>query len=66
MIGMWFVADKWLYTIALWVGILLALITVCHMYRTLNRALEMGADAVKAATTSNLLRYACIVIVFLL
>lgn len=66
LIGMWFVADKWLYTIALWVGILLALITVCHMYRTLERTLEMGANATKAATASNLLRYGCIVIVFLL
>ncbi len=66
LVGMWLVAEKWLYTIALWLGILLAMITVFHMYRTLDRALELGAGAVKTVTASNLIRYGCIVIVFLL
>ncbi len=64
--GMWFVTDKWLYTVALWLGILLAVITVYHMYRTLDRTLGMGDDAIKAATISNLIRYVCIVVVFFL
>lgn len=64
LIGMWFVADKLLYTAALWLGIILALITVGHMYRTLDRALDMGADATKAVAKANLVRYGCIVVVF--
>lgn len=64
LIGMWFVQDKVLYTMALWLGIVLALITVLHMYRTLDRALDMGAEATKAVTKANLIRYGCIVAVF--
>lgn len=64
LIGMWFVQDKVLYTIALWLGIVLALVTVLHMYRTLDKALDMGADATKIVTKANLIRYGCIVIVF--
>ncbi len=63
-IGMWFVSDKLLYTVALWLGVILALITVMHMYRTLDRALDLGADATKAVTKANLVRYGCIVVVF--
>lgn len=64
LIGMWFVADGLLYTVALWLGVVLALITVMHMYRTLDRALDLGADATKAVTRANVVRYACIVVVF--
>lgn len=64
--GMWFAADKLLYTIALWIGIVLALITVLHMYRTLDRALESGAGAQKAVIIANLVRYGCIVVVFVI
>ena len=64
LIGMWFVQDKMLYTVALWLGIVLALITVMHMYRTLDRALDMGAEATKEVTKANLVRYGCIVVVF--
>lgn len=64
--GMWFAKDKSLYTIALWIGIVLALTTVVHMYRTLNRALDLGSGAQKAVTTANMVRYAVVVIVFLI
>lgn len=64
--GMWFVEDKRLYTVALWIGIVLALVTVVHMYRTLDRALDLGAGAQKAVTVANMIRYAVIVIVFLI
>lgn len=63
--GMWFAADKLLYTVALWIGIIVALVTVVHMYRTLDKALDMGADAQKAVTVANMIRYAVVVIVFL-
>ncbi len=65
LVGMWFAKEKALYSIALWIGIVLALITVCHMYRTLDRALDLGAGAQKAVTIANLVRYGCIIIVFI-
>ena len=64
--GMWFAEDKLLYTIALWIGTILALVTVVHMYRTLDRALDLGAGAQKAVTVANMIRYAVVVIVFLI
>lgn len=64
VVGMWFSQDKRLYTIALWIGVILALVTVVHMYRTLDRALDLGAGAQKAVTVANMVRYACIVVVF--
>ena len=36
------------------------------MYRTLNRALDLGRGAQKAVTTANMVRYAVVVIVFLI
>lgn len=64
--GMWLAEDKLLYTVALWIGIILALVTVVHMYRTLDQALDLGAGAQKAVTVANMVRYACIVIVFVI
>ncbi len=66
LVGMWFAENKCLYTVALWIGIVLALVTVVHMYRTLDRALDLGAGAQKAVTVANMIRYAVIVIVFLI
>lgn len=66
LVGMWFAVDKLLYTVALWIGIVLALITVIHMYRTLDRALDLGAGAQKTVTVANMIRYAVVVIVFLI
>lgn len=64
LIGMWFAESKLYYSLALWLGVLLAFITAVHMYRTLDKALDHGADAVKMVTKANLIRYGCIVIVF--
>ena len=66
VVGIFFVEEPILYILSLALGVLLALITAYHMYRTLDRALELGADAAKAVTSANLIRYACIVIVFIL
>lgn len=66
LVGMWFAEDKRLYTAALWIGIVLALVTVVHMYRTLDRALDLGSGAQKAVTVANMIRYAVVVIVFLI
>ena len=64
LIGMWFAESKLYYSLALWLGVLLAFITAVHMYRTLDKALDYGADAVKMVTKANLIRYGCIVVVF--
>ena len=63
-IGMWFAESKLYYTIALWLGLMLAVLSANHMYKTLDRALDMGAAATKEVTKWNLVRYACIIIVF--
>lgn len=66
LIGMWFTEEKLLYAAALWPGVVLALLMVYHMYRTLDRALELGTGAQKAATVANLVRYGFVVIFFLI
>ena len=64
IVGICLVEEPVLYAVALLLGVLLALITAYHMYRTLDRALDLGADASKAVTTANLIRYVCIIVVF--
>ena len=64
LVGMWFVTDKPAYTAALWIGVLLALGTSIHMYRTLDRALDAGEKASKMVMTAGILRYVFILIVF--
>ena len=66
IIGIFLVKEPGLYAAALLLGVLLALITAYHMYRTLDRALDRGKDAAKMVTTANLIRYFCIVAVFFL
>ncbi len=63
-IGMWFAESKLYYTLALWLGVALAFVTAVHMYRTLDKALDHGANATKMVTKANLIRYGCIVAVF--
>lgn len=63
LIGMWPASQKGLYTAALWLGILLALLGAWHMYRTLERALDLGDGAAKVLVANNLLRYAALCIV---
>lgn len=62
--GVFWVKDPGLYAAALILGVVLALITAYHMYRTLDKALDLGADAAKVVTRANLIRYSCIVAVF--
>ena len=64
IVGCFFAKDPVLYAAAFALGVLLALITAYHMYRTLDRALDLGAEASKVVTAANLVRYVCIVVVF--
>lgn len=63
LIGMWPAGNKGLYSVALWLGILLALLGTWHMYGTLNRALDLGDGAVRVMVTGNLLRYAMLAVI---
>ena len=62
-VGMWFAGSRGLYAAALWLGILLALLGTWHMYRTLDRALDLGDGASRAVVTGGLLRYGILCIV---
>lgn len=62
--GVWFVEDKPGCSIGLWIGILTAALCAVHMYRSLDRALDLPEkDAQKYMTTRNLFRYGFIVII---
>ena len=63
LVGMWPAGHKALYTVALWLGILLALLGTWHMYKTLERALDLGDGAAKVMVTGGLLRYAVLCII---
>lgn len=63
LVGMWFVGHKGLYSVSLWLGILLALLGIWHMYRTLDRALDLGDGAAKVMVSGSMLRYAVLAII---
>ena len=61
--GIWFTGHKGLFSISLWLGILLALLGTWHMYCTLNRALDLGDGAARVMVTGSMLRYAVLAII---
>lgn len=63
LVGMWPASHKGLYALSLWLGILLALLGTWHMYRTLDRALDLGDGAARVMVTGGLLRYAVLCII---
>lgn len=63
VIGMLLVKEPLAYGIALSIGIVLALITAYHMYKTLDRALTSGRNASKMITSASLIRYVGIFLV---
>ena len=62
-VGIFLVKDPMAYSVALLIGILLALVTAYHMYRTLDRALCPGRNASKMITSAGLIRYVSILLV---
>lgn len=70
LIGMWFVPDKLKYTVGLWIGAILAGLSACHMWWSLDRNLSINADNEKGATAfatrANMIRYVVILLVFLI
>jgi len=62
--GIWFVTDKAGCSIGLWIGIVLAVIYAAHMYRSLDRALDLPEkDAQKYMVSRNILRYGMVVLI---
>ena len=62
--GVWFVEDKLLSSIGLWIGVILALLAAVHMYWALNKALFLDEkEAQKVVMSHSLVRYGVIVLV---
>ncbi|MDD3206330.1 MAG: ATP synthase subunit I [Lachnospiraceae bacterium] len=63
LIGVWFVADKFGYSIGLLVGILLAMAMAVHMAWAINRVLDLDKGAAEKQMRANsILRYTFIVV----
>jgi len=69
LVGVWFVEDAVKYSIGLAIGVVLAALCAVHMWWTLNRNFEKNGSNEGAVTSyairSNVIRYAVILIVFL-
>ncbi len=59
----WFLKDKAGFSLGLWCGVLLGLGCAVHMWWSINRYLDYGTDAPKAAAKDNLIRYGVILAV---
>lgn len=57
IIGCFFAKNIYKYSVGLWFGIALAFVASIHMYRSLDRALDLGANANKVIVGSFLTRY---------
>ena len=68
--GMFFVESILRYTVGLWIGIILALACAYHMWWSINRNMTLNAGNEGAARTfaikNNLIRYAVILLVFVI
>lgn len=64
--GVWFVPDKINCSLGLWLGVLTAWICAVHMYRSLDRALDLSEkDAQKYMMSRSMMRYGLIIVVLL-
>lgn len=67
IVGMIMVENRLSYTLGILVGYICVVLMVCHMYLTLEKALDMEPEqASKFSTRNNLLRYAILVVVLIL
>jgi hypothetical protein len=63
--GTFIFGGRLMYAKSLWFGILLTLVSTVHMYRTLDRGLELDEkSAQKAIFKGYVIRYAFLVIIF--
>jgi len=54
------------YSLSLWFGVVLAMLSALHMYRTLDRSLDQGDAAVKMILKGYGIRYVLIVLIMLM
>lgn len=67
IVGAFVVAKQGLYAGSLWFGILLALVSTLHMYRSLDRALDFDEkSATKLIYRSYVIRYVAVAVIFFL
>lgn len=66
IVGSFLVDNQWYYARGLWFGIAMACVSTLHMYRSLDRALDYGADASKLITRDYLIRYVLIAVILLI
>jgi hypothetical protein len=67
-IGMWFVQDKWYYTIGLWYGIAVAVAMAVHLAVVIYDSVTLYDEdrAKKMSVIKSITRYAVVVILFFL
>ena len=67
MVGAFVVKNQGMYARSLWFGILMALISAWHMYRSLDRALDFDEkSATKLIYRSYLIRYVAVAVILFL
>lgn len=67
LVGVFLPIDRKAYSIGLWMGILIAMVSAFHMWWSLDRALDLEErHAVKIMSTHNILRYSLIAVAFIL
>ena len=64
--GLEVLQAQWGYSLSLWFGVVLAMLSAIHMYRTLDRSLDQGEAAVKLIFKGYGIRYVLIVLIMLI
>lgn len=60
-----FVEQKAYFTIGWWYGIVLSLFMAWHMWRALDRGLDMGDGASQYLTKANIIRYVVVAVAYI-
>lgn len=63
LVGIFFTSDRLIYSFGIWFGIALGMVNVLHMYRTLDRALDLGEAATKVIFRGYIIRYVMLVVI---
>ena len=64
VVGIFFTSDRLIYSFGIWFGIALGAVNVLHMYRTLDRGLDLGDAATKVIFRGYMIRYVLLVVIF--
>lgn len=62
--GLFFVSNILYYSFEVWFGIALGAVSILHMFRTLDKALDFGEDASKMIFKGYMIRYVLLVVIF--